>query len=62
MIEATAMTSADPVDMTAIKIRKSIAYSPVGPKSFCATNGAVNPADISLLVSIGEPCAELNPM
>ena len=32
MIEATAMTSADPVDMTAIKIKNKIAYSPVVPK------------------------------
>ena len=43
IIEATAMTSADPVDMTAIKIKKSIAYSPVVPNSFCATNGAARP-------------------
>lgn len=29
MIEETAITSADPVDITAIKIRNNIAYSPV---------------------------------
>ena len=41
--DATAITSADPVDITAIKIKKSIEYSPVAPSSFCATSGAANP-------------------
>ena len=41
--DATAMTSADPVDITAIKIKKSIEYSPVDPNSFWATSGAANP-------------------
>ena len=41
--DATAMTSADPVDITAIKIKNNIEYSPVDPKSFCATSGAANP-------------------
>ncbi len=44
MIDATAMTSADPVDITAIRMRNSIAYSPVVPNSFCATSGADKPA------------------
>ena len=43
MMEATAMTSADPVDITAIRMRKSIAYSPVEPSSFWATRGAARP-------------------
>ena len=34
MIEATAITSADPVDMIAIRIKNKTAYSPVDPKSF----------------------------
>jgi len=33
-IEATAMTSADPVDMTAIKMRNKMANSPLVPSSF----------------------------
>ena len=37
------MTSADPVDITAIRMRNSIAYSPVEPSSFCATRGAARP-------------------
>ena len=37
------MTSADPVDITAIKIKNSIEYSPVVPNSFWATRGAANP-------------------
>ena len=41
--EATAITSADPVDITAIKIKNNIEYSPVDPKSFWATSGAANP-------------------
>ena len=41
--DATAMTSADPVDITAIRIRNKIAYSPVDPSSFCATRGAAKP-------------------
>ena len=43
MRDATAMTSADPVDITAIKIKNNIAYSPVEPRSFWATSGAANP-------------------
>lgn len=43
MIDATAMTSADPVDMTAINMRMIMAYSPVDPKSLCATRGAESP-------------------
>ena len=43
MIEATAMTSAEPVDITAIRIRKRMAYSPVVPSSFWATRGAARP-------------------
>ena len=39
------MTSAEPVDMTAIRIKKSMAYSPVLPRSFCATRGATRPED-----------------
>ena len=42
-MEATAMTSADPVDMTAMRMRKSMAYSPVVPRSFWATRGAARP-------------------
>jgi hypothetical protein len=34
MMEATAMTSADPVDMMAIRMRKMMTYSPVDPRSF----------------------------
>ena len=41
--DATAMTSADPVDITAIRIKNSIAYSPVEPSSFWATSGAAKP-------------------
>ena len=41
--DATAITSADPVDITAIKIKNNIEYSPVDPKSFWATSGAANP-------------------
>ena len=43
IMEATAITSADPVDMTAIRIKNSIAYSPVEPSNFWATNGAAKP-------------------
>jgi len=42
-MEATAMTSADPVDMMAMRMRKMITNSPVEPKSFCATRGADKP-------------------
>ena len=42
-MEATAMTSAEPVDMTAIRIRNRMAYSPVVPSSFWATRGAARP-------------------
>ena len=59
--DATAITSADPVDITAIKIKKSIEYSPVDPKSFCATNGAANPAETSFSDSNGAPWALLIP-
>ena len=41
--DATAITSADPVDITAIRIKNNIEYSPVDPKSFWATSGAANP-------------------
>jgi hypothetical protein len=34
MMDATAMTSADPVDIIAMRIRKIMTYSPVVPKSF----------------------------
>ena len=37
------MTSADPVDITAIRIKNSIEYSPVVPNSFWATRGAASP-------------------
>ena len=43
IMEATAITSAEPVDMTAIRIKNSIAYSPVDPSSFWATSGAAKP-------------------
>ena len=33
----------DPVDMTAMRMRKSTAYSPVLPSSFWATRGAARP-------------------
>ena len=61
MIEATAMTSADPVDITAMRIRNSIAYSPVEPRSFWATNGAASPRETSESESKGAPWALLNP-
>ena len=60
-MEATAITSAEPVDMTAIKIKKSMAYSPVVPSSFCATRGAARPAETSSSVSRGAPWAEDRP-
>ena len=37
------MTSAEPVDMTAIRMRKSMLYSPTVPRSFWATKGAASP-------------------
>ena len=43
IIEATAMTSAEPVDMMAIRIKKIMTYSPVEPSNFCATSGAAKP-------------------
>ena len=61
MIEATAMTSAEPVDMTAIRMRKSIAYSPVVPKSFWATSGAARPLPMSASDRRGAPWALLIP-
>jgi hypothetical protein len=45
MIEATAMTSADPVDIMAIRIKKMMTYSPVDPSNFWATKGAAKPTN-----------------
>ena len=44
IMDAAAMTSADPVDMTAIRIKSTITYSPVLPRSLCATVGGTRPA------------------
>ena len=55
IIEATAITSADPVDMTAIRIKNSIAYSPVEPSNFWATNGAAKPTML-VFMSHGRVC------
>ena len=42
-MEVTAMTSADPVEVTAMSMRISIRNSPVFPMSLCATAGATKP-------------------
>lgn len=52
IIDATAMTSADPVDITAIKIKNNIAYSPVEPSSFWATSGAAKPNTQLIRISL----------
>lgn len=44
-IEAMAMTSADPVDIIAMRMRKMMTSSPVEPRSFCATRGAARPIE-----------------
>ena len=42
-MEVTAMTSADPVEVTAIRIMIHTMNSPVDPIRRCATAGATNP-------------------
>ena len=44
------MTSAEPVDMTAMRMRKRMAYSPVVPSNFWATKGAARPAGHLIII------------
>ena len=47
-MEVTAMTSADPVEVTAIRIMIHTMNSPVDPIRRCATAGATNPVVLQL--------------
>merc|ERR1719370_2626655 len=50
-----------PVDMTAIRMRNSMEYSPTGPSSFWATRGAARPFMMSSSERRGAPWAEESP-